>query len=130
MKTKLKKNLRSRFVVGGIVTVVTVAVLMAVLVSLFLLHNRWMGVMVFCYMMFSLKAFLDPYQITDNNQLVGNGVIDIRLILRIERKEKGGFRIWYTWMEGGKERSRSFYPADEPLFISTLQQINPNIKLT
>lgn len=130
MKTKLKKNLRSRFVVGGIVTVVTVAVLMAVFVFLFLPQNRWMGVMFFCYMMFSLKAFLDPYQITDNNQLIGNGVINIPLILRIERKEKEGLRIWYTWIEGGKERNRSFYPADEPLFISTLQQINPNIKLT
>lgn len=130
MKTKLKKNLRSRFVIGGIVTVVTVALLMALFVFLFLPHNRWMGVMFFCYMMFSLKAFLDPYQITDNNQLMGNGVINIPLILRIERKEKEGLRIWYTWMEGGKERSRSFYPADEPLFISTLQQINPNIKLT
>lgn len=130
MKMKLKKNLRSRFMVGGIATVVTFAILMAVSAFLFLPRNGWMGVMFFCYMMFSLKAFLDPYQITDNNQLVGNGVIHISLILRIERKEKGGFRIWYTWMEGGKERSRSFYPADEPLFISTLQQINPNIKLT
>lgn len=130
MKTKLKKNWRSRYVIVGMVTVVTLAISMGLFVLLFQPRNGWIGVMLFCYMMFSLKALLNPYWITDNNQLVGNGFIHIPLIRRIERKEKGGFRVWYTWMEGGKERSRSFYPADEALFISTLQQINPNIKLT
>lgn len=129
MKTKLKKNLYSRYVVARIVTVITLAVSIVFFIFLFHPGNGWIWVMLFSYMMFFLKAFLSPYRITDHNELVGNGIINIPLILRIERKEKGGFRVWYTWQGGKKERKRSFYPADEALFISTLQQINPNIKL-
>ena len=80
-------------------------------------------------MFFLLYIQLVPYSVTDNKQLTGNGITSIPLVKRIECKEKGGLTLFYTAMENGRERSRCYYPKDEQLFIDTLLQINPNIKL-
>lgn len=76
-----------------------------------------------------LVVIFTPYQITDIGNLEGAGVIRIPFISRIEQLRKGGYRIFYTWMENGKERSSCFYPKEGQQFIDKLLEINPNIKL-
>ena len=79
--------------------------------------------------LFLLKIIYDPYYITDNNQLTGNSIIIIPLIRQIARMDKGGLKVYYTQMEGGKVRSRSYYPKNEQFFIDELLAINPDIEL-
>lgn len=71
---------------------------------------------------------LRPYQITDQDMLLGNGQIDVKFISKLESCGNKVV-VYYSRMEGGIERRTSFYPADKDEFISILQQINPNIKL-
>lgn len=128
MKTTLKKDLKSRYVRLGISLLVACVALLSTL-SLTFQPDNWAVIFPLLTMLFPIKTILDPYFITDDNKLGGNGQIDILLILSLNRLKSGGFQVIYTWMKGGKERTRCFYPADESLFIETLQQINPNIKL-
>lgn len=77
---------------------------------------------------FLLLIFLTPFQLTDNNMLQGSGIVDVSLIYQME-KQKKGVRVYYTWAVNGAKRNR-FYPVkDKDYFITTLQKINPNIKL-
>lgn len=69
-----------------------------------------------------------PFHLTYDNKLSGNGFIDVELINRLERKNKG-VTVYYLWPNGKAEQKRFFPLKDIDTFISTLLEINPNIKL-
>ena len=75
-----------------------------------------------------IVAYLKPYELTDINVLQGNGTIQVDQIHRIQEIDKG-IRVFYTWPGGKAERKRFFAVKDTDTFISTLLEINPNIKL-
>lgn len=128
MKTKLQKNRRDLHIYWPVILVLLVAVAFVLYVALS--DNKdWSSLTPLIPILLLIKLRYDPYYITDNNQLLGNGVIMIPFIQCIEQKEKGGLRVYYVRMKGGVVRDRSFYPGDEQLFIDTLLEINPNIKL-
>ena len=76
--------------------------------------------------LWNMLAFMGV--VMDNNMLQGNGVIDVLLIRHLEKLDKG-VKVYYAWAVDGKERSRFFAVKDKDYFISTLLEINPNIKL-
>ena len=83
--------------------------------------------LILCFLPLTILQ-LRPYQITDRDDVHGNGQIDVKLISRLECSGNKVV-VYYSRMEGGIERHSSFYPADKEEFISILQQINPNINL-
>lgn len=127
MKAKLQKNKWDWHIYMPVVVVLLI-VATFIIVVIFSDQMDWSNVFSVTPLLFVLVYPYQSYQITDNNQLMGNGVISIPFIQHVERKEKGGLRVYYVQMEGGKLRSHSFYPADEQLFIHSLLEINPNIK--
>lgn len=128
MKAKLQKNVRDIHVYWPAIFIFFCVA--ALIVFIIFSHEKdWSMLAILPSFLFLLKIIYDPYYITDNNQLTGNSIIIIPLIQQIIRIEKGGLKIYYTQMEGGKVRSRSYYPKDEQFFIDNLLAINPDIKL-
>jgi len=78
--------------------------------------------------LFYVVMMRNPFHLTDDNKLTGNGIIDVELIDRLERKSKG-VTVYYLWANGKTEQKRFFPLKDIDIFISALLEINPNIKL-
>lgn len=125
MKAKFKRDLRNPKVYWLIVCTV---VLWGACQFLGIWYGDWLNAFL-CSLSMLTPLFIvcTPYYIADTGNL--NGIIQISFISHIERLRKGGYRIFYTWMENGKERSRCFYPKEGQAFIDKLLEINPNIKL-
>ena len=128
MKAKLQKNKRDTHILVPVIGVLVVMAAFALYV-IFSDTKDWATLLPLVSLLMVIKIYYDPYYVTDNNQLIGNGVVVVPFIQRIERKAGGGLRVFYVRMEGGEVRSRSYYPADEQHFIDNLLEINPNIKL-
>ena len=90
--------------------------------------NYYMLMMPSAFILFYVLMMRNPYHLTDDNKLTGNGIIDVELIDRLERKSKG-VTVYYLWPNGKAEQKRFFPLKDIDAFISTLQEINPNLKL-
>lgn len=80
------------------------------------------------FIFFLWAIIRNPFHLTDDNKLYGNGTIDVPMINSLERKERG-VTVHYLWPGGKTERERFFPLKDSDTFISTLLDINPNIKL-
>lgn len=125
MKAKFKRDFRNPMVYWLIVLAV---VLWGACQFMGIWYGDWLRAFL-CSLSMLAPLFIacTPYYIADTGNL--NGIIQISFITRIEQLRKGGYRIFYTWMENGKERSSCFYPKEGQLFIDKLLEINPNIKL-
>lgn len=110
---------------------VTVYFLMAII--LFILmgidsDNYYLLIMPAAFVIYFVAMIRKPFCLTDDNKLIGNGCIDVGLINKLERKNKG-VTIYYFWPNGKTENKRFFPLKDIDTFISTLLEINTNIKL-
>ena len=90
--------------------------------------NYYLLMMPVAFVFYFVAMIRNPFHITDDNKLTGNGFIDVELINRLERKHKG-VSVYYRWPNGKAEQKRFFPLKDIDTFISTLLEINPNIKL-
>lgn len=128
MKARLRKNIKDIHICWPLLVM---AVLFVLMVTTHLIYGMSISSVISlfaCWLPLTVLT-VRPYEITDKNKLEGARTIDIPLVTRLERKEKGGFLVHYMRMRGGVVCSCSFYPADEQLFIDKLLAINPNIKL-
>ena len=123
MKAKFKKDFSYPWFWGPVV-----AFLIFLVAYVILGHAELWNMLAFVGVVYVLIANFYPYQLMDNNMLQGNGVIDELLIRHLEKLDKG-VKVYYAWAVDGKERSRFFAVKDKDYFISTLLDINPNIKL-
>ncbi|WP_370862267.1 hypothetical protein [Parabacteroides faecis] len=127
MKAKFKKDFSHRAI--WLPIVLFSVFLLSVLICVVLTPLRFE----FCSGLLGCSPFiivvcLKPYELTDLNVLQGNGTIQVDHIYRIQEINKG-ISVFYTWPGGKAERKRFFAVKDIDAFISTLQEINPNIKL-
>ena len=90
--------------------------------------NYYMLMMPAAFIFFFVAIIRQPFYLTDDNKLAGNGLINVELIKKLERKHKG-VTVYYLWPNGKAEQKRFFPLKDIDTFISTLLKINPNIKL-
>lgn len=90
--------------------------------------NYYLLMMPVAFVFYFVAMMRKPFHLTYDNKLAGNGLIDVELINKLERKNKG-VTVYYFWPNGKAEQKRFFPLKDIDAFISTLQEINPNIKL-
>lgn len=91
--------------------------------------NYYLLMIPIAFVIYFVVMIRNPFHLTDDNRLTGNGFIDVNLINKLERKNKG-VTVYYLWPSGRMEQRRFFPLKDSDTFISTLLEINPNIKLT
>ena len=128
MKAKFKKDFSHKAIWFPIVLFSVFLLLVLLCVALTSLRFAYCGGLLGC-LPFMIVAYLKPYELTDINVLQGNGTIQVDQIYRIQEINKG-IRVFYTWPGGKAERKRFFAVKDIDTFISTLLEINPNIKLS
>ena len=117
MKAKFRKDMSNHKVMLMLFILVVL-----LLLSSFTHHQYVLWILYFPLMMLALRG----YVITDNDLLVGNGVVNIGRIKKIVN-QKDRIDIYFTYQDGGKIQTKNFYPKDRERFLAALREINPEI---
>lgn len=123
MKAKFKKDVRHPLIWIPVVAFFTLLIVHVTLVN----PELW-SLLVFGGIIFQQVINLLPYRLMDNDILLGNGMINVHSVGRLEEKNRRIIAYYINTMNG-IERSRSFFVKDRKSFIDALLKINPAIKL-